>query len=97
MIMSVLANIHPGLLEFYVVSIINYINYRQGPGPSAQASCTALTAPRFPSLQNSSAKPLGQADPAPSSLPGGVWSSSPALTSEPAVSLQLPAGLQNLL
>lgn len=52
MIMSVLANIHPGLLEFYVVSIINYINYQQGPGPSAQASCTALTAPRFPSLQN---------------------------------------------
>jgi len=25
MIMSVLANIHPGLLEFYFVSIINYI------------------------------------------------------------------------
>lgn len=33
--MSVLANIHPGLLEFYVVSLINYINYWQGPGLSA--------------------------------------------------------------
>lgn len=25
MIMAILANIHPGLLEFYFVSIINYI------------------------------------------------------------------------
>lgn len=40
MIMSTLANIHPGLLEFYIVSIINYINYWQvqgfQPKPPAQ-------------------------------------------------------------
>lgn len=51
MIMSILANIHPGQLEYYFVSIINYINYWQGPGLSAQACCTALTAQKFPSLQ----------------------------------------------
>lgn len=49
--MSILANIHPGQLKFYFVSVINYIGYWQGPGLSAQASCTALTAQRFPSLQ----------------------------------------------
>lgn len=51
MSMSILANIHPEQLEFYFVSIINYIDYWQGPGLSVQASCRALTAQRFPSLQ----------------------------------------------
>lgn len=54
--------------------------------------CSEASFPPDPS----SATPLGQAAPPPSLLLGGAWSTSPALASRRAISLQLPAGLQNL-